>query len=546
MDSIPFEEFPSNFDSVSNLYRTYLSNFSLVEKFYNGHYKNISTQADLLESVGKRNVNRSHIAAILEEQQIRMGTGREAEAHALLLQHDTTFAVVTGQQVGILGGPLYTLYKIITAVKLADKLNNQLSDYNFVPVFYLEAEDHDYEEISKISIINSRNELQTFQYFPEGKPFEKNPGSVGSIVFDIVIEEFLNSIESELQQSDFKSGVMAQLRQTYKPGVDFATAFTDYLVKILPNSGLIIVDPRDQSLKNLIKPIIKKEILTHSKTSEIVIKRSAALEQSYHAQAKPRAVNIFMQHRGGRYLIEPRETGYGLKGARQRFTEEEMMSLIDNSPELFSPNVLLRPIVQDYILPTFAYVGGPSEIAYFAQLKDVYQHFDVTMPVIYPRASATVIEEKVQRTIEKFDISPFDFFMNLDLLQKNVTSKLSDVSIEDVFSKTNTTIDENLKELRYALQTIDPTLSASFDNARKKIEYQVNKLKQKAYDAQRKNFSTAMRQIEKAALHIAPDETFQERTYPLFQYCNKYSQEFVSWLFENIDIDNFNHQLLMR
>lgn len=546
MDSIPFEDFPSSFDSLSNLYRTYIANYDHVEKFYNAPFRNIISQTDILDTVSRRHIDRSQIAAILEEQQIRFGTGKDAEAHALLLQHDSTFAVVTGQQVGILGGPLYTLYKIITVIKLADKLNNELPDYNFIPVFYLEAEDHDYDEISKISIIDAKNELQTFQYLPEGKPLEKNPGSVGSIVFDAEIESFLDSIEMNLQPSDFRSSVMELMRHSYRAGVDFATAFAGYINGLLPNSGVVILDPRDRALKNLVKPLFQKELQTHPKTSEIVIKWSAALEQSFHAQVKPRAINLFLKHRGGRYLIEPRETGYGLKGARQRFTDEEMLSLVENSPELFSPNVLLRPIVQDYLLPTYVYVGGPSEIAYFAQLKNVYEHFDVTMPVIYPRASATVIEEKVRRTIDKFDISPFDLFMNLELLQKNVSAKLSDVKLEEIFTKTNANIDESLKELRYALQTVDPTLSGSYDNARKKIEYQVNRLKEKAYDAQRKNFATAMRQIEKAALHITPNGTFQERSYPVFQYCNKYSLEFVKWLYDHIEIDNFEHQLLMR
>lgn len=546
MESIPFEDFPSSFNSISNLYRTYIGNFDHVENFYNVPFKNISSQTGLLESIARRHVDRSQIGAILEEQQIRFGTGKNSESHALLLQQDNTFAVVTGQQVGILGGPLYTIYKVISCIKLAEKLNNEHPSYNFVPVFYLESEDHDYDEVSNVSVIDVKNNLQSFQYLPGGKPFEKNPGSVGSIVFDNEIGPYLDKIEQHLQPSDFRPGIMEQLRQTYRPGVDFATAFASYITDIIPNSGLVILDPRDRGLKHLVKPVLQKELQTHPKTSEIVIRRSAALEEAYHAQAKPRAINLFLQHRGGRYLIEPRDTGYGLKGARQRFSEEELLDLTENSPELFSPNVLLRPIVQDYLLPTFVYVGGPSEIAYFAQLKDVYQHFDVTMPVIYPRASATIIEEKVQRTIEKFDITPFDFFIDLELLQKNISAKLSDVKLEDVFEKANTNITESLKELRYALQTVDPTLTGSYDNARKKIDYQINRLKEKAYDAQRKNFSTTMRQLEKAALHIAPNGMFQERTYPLFQYCNKYSMEFVSWLYDNLDIENFDHQLLMR
>lgn len=546
MESIPFEDIPSTFNSLTNLYRAYLSRFDEVEKFYGAPYTNLTEQTPLLRRVANRAADRSQVAAILEEQQIRFNAGKESTANALLLAQDNTFAVVTGQQVGIFGGPLYTIYKIITTLKLVELLNTKLPQYNFVPVFYLEAEDHDYEEASSVSIITAENTLQSYTYYPQGKPFDKNPGSVGSILFDDEILLLIDSIHNNIQPSDFREKVMNDLRSAYRPGVDFTQAFVHLLRLLFPHAGLVFLDPRDRNLKQIVKPLFQKELETHPRTSEIVIRHSAALEEHYHAQAKPRAINLFLLHRGSRYLIEPREHGFGLKGSRQRFSIDEMFSLLEHSPELFSPNVLLRPIIQDYLLPTFAYVAGPSEIAYFAQIKDVYQHFAVTMPVIYPRVSATIIEEKVKRIIEKYDITPFDFFLDLELLQRNVASKLSDIKLDDVFKSTMIRLESDLRELRYALQTVDPTLSGAYDNARKKIEYQINKLKQKALDAQRKNFSTTMRQLEKAALHVAPNGTFQERVFPYFQYANKYGPEFISWLSENIDIENFEHQLLVR
>jgi bacillithiol synthase len=546
MESIPFEDIPSSFNSISTLYSTYLTQYDRLGKFYNAPYKNLSGQRHILEGARSRRIDRSQLAAILEDQQIRMATGKDAEAHALLLEHDNTFAIVTGQQVGLFGGPLYTILKIVTVLKLADKLRERIPDCNFVPVFYLEAEDHDFDEMSGISIINAGNDLQTFRYFPGGKPLEKNLGPVGSIVFDEEINSVLDALGSSLQPTDFRAAVMEMLRDAYRPGGDFTAAFVHLIKNLFANSGLVFLDPRDRAIKQLIRPILLRELTSHPKTSEIVIKRSAALEEIYHAQAKPRAVNLFLLHRGGRFLIEPRETGFGLKGARQRFTDEEMKKLIEDSPELFSPNVLLRPIVQDYLLPTFVYVAGPSEIAYFAQLKEVYEHFEVTMPVIYPRASGTIIEEKVMRITEKFDITPYDLFSNIELLQKNISGKLSDVKLDDVFDKTLKQMDADLKELRYALNTVDPTLKGAYENAYNKIEFQVNKLKQKAFEAQRKKFSTAMRQLEKAALHAAPNGTFQERVFPFFQYSNKYGFGFVDWLYEQVDIEKFEHQLFYR
>jgi bacillithiol synthase len=546
MESISFEDFPSTFNSITQLYRTYITRYDHLAKYYNGSYKNIAAHEELLDAIGNRIVDRYQIASLLEDQQRRFGMGKESEENAAALQHKNTFAVVTGQQVGILGGPLYTVYKIITAIKLAKDLNRVYPSYNFIPIFYLEAEDHDYDEMSVVTFLNLKNELQTLHYLPNGKPPEKNPGPVGSIIFDNSLQDLISTFEENSLPSEFRTKVFGMLRAAYYPGIDFASAFVGYIKAIFPHSGLIMVDPRDKNLKNLLKPIFRKEIETHPKTSEMVIHRSAVLEEHYHAQAKPKAINLFLILRGGRFLIEPREEGFGLKGSRQRFSTQELIDMIEQSPELFSPNVLLRPICQDYLLPSFVYVGGPAEIAYFAQLKDVYSFFGVEMPVIYPRVSGTIIEEKVKRTMEKFDIGPYDFFMDVDLLQKSVTNKLSDVKLDELFNKSLTGIEEHFKELKYGLQTVDPTLGEAFDNAKNKIEYQVNKLKEKAYNAQRRNYANALNQIEKSLLHVAPNSVFQERTYTLVQYCNKYGIDFVKWLYERSDIYNFDHQLFIR
>ncbi len=546
MESISFEEFPSSVSSLTQLYRTYISQYNQIAKFYNGNFRELDRQSPLIEEIKSRYRNRVRTASVLEDQQRRMGMGKPSADNAASLQHENTFAVVTGQQVGFLGGPLYTLYKIITTVKLAEKLNREFKEFSFVPVFYLEAEDHDFAEMSIVHFLNSSNEFQSAQYLPNGKPVEKNTGPVGSLVFDGTLQETINTVYENLTPSEFRDTVFEQIRASYKQGNDFAAAFTQYINALFPNSGLVIVDPRDKDLKQILKPIFSRELETHPRTSEMVIRRSAVLEEHYHAQAKPKAINLFLLWRGGRFLIEPRDDGFGLKGNRQRFTRDELTGLIDQSPELFSPNVLLRPICQDFLLPTFVYVGGPSEIAYFAQLKEVYAHFDVPMPVVYPRISGTIIEEKVNRTLKKFDLSPFDFFTDTDMLQKNITSKLSDVKVDELFGKTLEHFEEYLKELRYGLQSIDPTLGSGFDTARSKIEYQLNNLKEKAFNAQRRNHANALHQIEKSVLHIVPNGMLQERVFSAFQFATRYGPDFVKWLQDQVKLENFDHQFYYR
>ncbi len=172
----------------------------------------------------------------------------------------------------------------------------------------------------------------------------------------------------------------------------------------LPDEGLVFLSANHPRLKPLLSPIFQKEISEFPQSSQLVIGQSAELEQKYHAQIKTKSINLFMFHKGGRYLIEPREPDFSLKGTRHFMGKEELLRIARETPELLSPNVVLRPMAQDTLLPTVAYVGGPSEIAYHAQLGPVYDHFGVTQPVVYPRASASFLEERVQRAMEKYGI----------------------------------------------------------------------------------------------------------------------------------------------
>jgi bacillithiol biosynthesis cysteine-adding enzyme BshC len=314
--------------------------------------------------------------------------------------------------------------------------------------------------------------------------------------------------------------------------------------QVFEDSGLVFLDPGNVELKKILKPVFQKEIAGLSKTSQMVVDTSAGLEEHYHAQIKAKSINLFMLHKGGRYLIEPRENDYSLKGTRQFFSKEELNSIVENSPELISPNVVLRPICQDAILPTIAYVGGPSEVAYFAQLKPVYEFFDVQMPVVYPRASVTIMEEKVKNILEKFQVDFTEIWSGIDPLLIRIAEQVSEVKVDVLFDLLHRRIHEAVAESRFGIQQIDPTLSGAIDSTLSRIESQLNVLKEKAQSAQQRRQEVTIKQIQKVAANIFPKSNFQEREFNVIYYMNKYGPDFVKWLSGEIIIERFQHQLI--
>jgi len=544
MDWISYRQLAEQ-DAVTLLYADYTTHFEKVAQFYSGNYKEKNSWTDKLNALQKKNYERTLLLRILNEQNREYQSGIKTLANIDLLGNDNTFAVVTGQQLGLFTGPLYTVYKAITAVKLAEKLSGDFSEYNFVPVFWLEGEDHDFEEINKLKFINSSGELSIIEYLIGGKSIEKNIGATGNVVIDEYANQFFSSVESSLPRTDYSSGLLDAMKGYYKQGQSFNNAFAGFFNHLYEDSGLIFLNPNHPELKKVVSPLFTKEINSNSEASKLAIQKSVELEERYHAQIKAKALNLFTFHKGGRYLIEPSENGdYFLKNSRQRFTKEELLSIAANTPELLSPNVVTRPLSQDTLLPTIAYVAGPAEIAYFAQLKPVYEYFDITMPIIFPRASVTLIEEKVQKVLEKYSLELIDLFGELEPMLMKVSEQVSEVKVDSLFTFLEQRIKEAVNEARFGIQQIDPTLNGTIDGTVAKFQQQLDVLKQKTQKAQQQKEEISLKQIKKAALNIFPNGNFQEREFTVVQYLNKYGPDFVKWIANEIVIDKFQHQIV--
>ncbi|HLA68731.1 MAG TPA: bacillithiol biosynthesis cysteine-adding enzyme BshC [Bacteroidota bacterium] len=544
MDWIEYKDLPTDDTALTSLFLDYIGAYDKVKRFFPGNFRDPSAWEATLQQVTKRNISRSDLTRILSIQNRNFHCGVKALANIDLLLNDNTVAVVTGQQVGLFTGPLYTIYKTITTLKLVDSLRQQYPAYNFVPVFWLEGEDHDYEEINSVRLINKSNDLIRLEYHLQNKSKGENLGAVGQLQLDDSIEELFQRVDAEILDTEFKPKVTGLFRVAYQKGMNFNRSFVHLMNDLLEDSGLIFLDPHDPEFKILLAPVFRKELETTPALCQLVIDQSAEVEKSYHAQVKPKPVNLFFFHNGGRYLLEPRPDGFALKGTRQHFTHQAIMDLIDRDPSVFSPNVVLRPICQDWLLPTVAYVAGPGEISYFAQLRPLYAEFAIPEPLVYPRASATIVEEKVEKVLSRFNIPITEFLRDVELLKQRVAEQVSEVKLEELFGGTGVALDEALKSLRSGLNKIDPTLVGALDTAKSKIDFQIDVLRQKTTAAQKRQHEVALRQVEKAAFHLFPFSNFQERELNVLHFLNKYGLEFLRWLHGELVIDKFRHQII--
>jgi bacillithiol biosynthesis cysteine-adding enzyme BshC len=537
---INFSDIPGN----HNLFLDYLYEFDNVKDFYKANFRDKDEYSKTFRKVSEsHDHSREQLADALDGQYKDFNPSAKTRKNISALAEKKTLAVVTGQQLGILGGPLYTFYKIITAIKLSMSLSEKYEEYQFVPVFWLEGDDHDFNEVREINLINDSNEIKKIAYDQELLE-DENKGSIGNLRLTDSLDAFFKELESNLRTTEYTPALLEKIKSIYSEGKTFKQSFKELLFWVFDQYGLIIFDPQDIKIKELLKPVFKKEITDFRTHSEKLVNVSAKLEELYHAQVKVKPINLFYGYEEGRYLIEPVETEFRLRRKRKKFTQEELLATIENEPASFSPNVLLRPICQDYVLPTVFYVGGPSEVSYFAQIMPLYDFYKVEPPIIYPRSSATILEKNISSIIEKYEINLNQLLLDPERLKKKIIDSISHSSIDTIFSETVTNIEKEMDQLKEKLFEYDKTLSDSTSKYSERILKYINELKAKAMEAQSRKFDTTLRQIDKVTNSILPDSVLQEREINFIYFANKYSMEILKHLFDELSINKFEHQII--
>jgi bacillithiol synthase len=399
IDAISFDAIPR----TSRLYHDFLYNFSRVERFYQSEGRELDSLVARAAKISAQPFSRDSIADVLIDQNRKAGAGETAMANIERLRQKDSVVVITGQQAGFFTGPLYTIYKALTAIKLAAQLRER--GVNAVPMFWVAAEDHDFEEVNHTRLVNREGQLITITYTAcspkEGKP-------VGQVTLCEEVGGNIDQLIAALPESEFTPRLIADLRESYQAGASFADAFGKMMLKMMGHFGVVLINPLDDGLKQVAGEIYTRAISRVPEFATQLVSESAALEAAgYHAQVftSPEAVPLFMLDDGRRKAIVRRDDGrFYLKGGDKSFNADELLDTVRRCPSCFSPNVTLRPIVQDFLLPTVAYIGGPAEIAYFAQLRPNYRLLDRIEPVVLPRASFTLIEKRHAKTMSKYGI----------------------------------------------------------------------------------------------------------------------------------------------
>ncbi len=540
--TIPFFELPG----FPNLFLDYVYEFENVKNFYSRDFRDRDSYKNTFFEIASQERNfKQLLPTILLEQYKGDSPSQKTIDNINFLGKNNCVAVLTGQQLGIFGGPLYTFYKIITAIKLARNLNERFEDFRFVPVFWLEADDHDLEEVRHISFLDESNEIIKLSYEP-GVPFDEEKGSVGDLQFTEDIENFINEFGSKLRKTEFTDEVLEGLRKCYKPGETFKTAFRRLLMEIFDSYGLILFDPQDKSIKEQLRPLFRFEIENYRKNSEKVVQRSAILEEFYHAQVKVKPVNLFMNVDKGRYLLEPTDEDgeFRLRKKRLKFTFPELMEIVEKTPERFSPNVLLRPICQDYIFPTGFYIAGPAEVSYFAQVSELYKEYGITPPFIYPRISATLLEKGIQSLMEKYNLRFTDSFLQNENLGTWLIDKLSDVRFDILFENYSQKFSTLMDELKKEISVVEKTTADAAEKYKVKILSALKEYETKAIDSEKKKHEVVLRQAQKLLNNIYPQSKLQERAFNYFYFANKYGPRLIDKIYEEVDIGTLEHQII--
>ena len=539
---IPYNKLPG----YNQLFIDYINDYDIVSQFYEYNFNDINSFKKSIEERHRiYKIDRKEISKILAYQNKSFNSSGKAFENIEKLNSENTFAVVTGQQIGLLTGNYYTIIKAVNAIQLSDFLSEKMPEYNFVPVFWLECDDHDFLEINNINIFDKNNEIVNLKYFEKGTEKEKYIQPVGTIIADETMELLINEIFLNLLPSEFSDELSEYTKRIYKAGLDLKTSFGRYLNYLLKDGGLILLDPTDKEIKKKLLPVFEKELNTFPHSCELMIDASDKLELRYEPQIKPKPVNLFYLYENGRYLIEPTQGySFSLKNTRQKFEKEYIMDNLYSHPENFSPNVALRPVCQDYILPTVAYIGGPSEVSYFAQLKSLYRFFNTKMPVIFPRTSVTIIENRIHNFLLKYDIS-FDQLFDEHLVTNKIMKSLNAVDVEDIFSAFSGSFNGLVYETGNRIRSIDKNLEILFRNKSAKFTESLDSVKKKLSDTQIAQNENTIKKLKSIISNVCPDNYLQERYINIIYFINKYGNNIINKLFKDINLFAKGHQNIL-
>jgi len=463
--------------------------------------------------------NRALLVSVLNKQYADIAVSEVVAKNIQLLLHENTFTLCTAHQPNVFTGPLYFIYKILHVAKLSAQLKTIMPENNFVPVYYMGSEDADLDELGHIYIDGEKYEWQTSQ-----------TGAVGRMRVDKALVNLINGLSGQLLVHPFGTEIADLMKACYKEGVIIEHATLQVVNHLFADYGVVIILPDNAELKASFIPVIERELMeefSHSLVEETI----AGYPAEYKAQASGRELNLFYLKDDKRERIEMQQDVWTVLNLDIQFTRQELLAELRQHPERFSPNVILRPVYQEWILPNIAFIGGGGEIAYWLQLKKVFESVNVPYPMMLLRNSFMFISNQTQSLVDKLHFSQIELFHpELDLIKQLVKrDSLLQVSLE----REHLQLADFYEQLKTIAGKIDITLSKHADALQTQAQKKIGALEKKMLRAEKKKFEAQQRQLAKIKAQLFPKNNLQERVDNLMLYYAKWGKAFISMLYNH-------------
>ncbi len=467
-------------------------------------------------SIRKSLIPREVLAECIEKQYLEAGLGSPIEV-LNKLKNPNSFTVTTGHQLGIATGPLYSIIKILHTIKLAEELNQSNNGINVIPIFWMASEDHDLQEIDHFNL-----KAQLFSWYTE------QDGAVGKMKTN-GMEEVWDALEERIGHAKFGSDALRLLRKAYKNGT-IAKASRILINELFGDKGLLILDGDDAVLKQYFKPVLQRELFDKCTLNELEKSSVDLRSLKYTPQINAREINMFYLEQNSRKRIIYEGNIFRLIDGNRHWTDIEMRDEIDKYPERFSPNVALRPLYQEMVLPNLAYIGGAGEISYWLQLKGVFDHFEVQFPFLILRNSILLTDDSFYKKSEKFDLIPTDFLRDEQSLIKDFVSAKADVDLQKEVEELKMIFATVVSKLK----SVDPTLEATGKAEEKKQMEALQNLEKRMHKSIKSSEEQTISQLSKLRAKLLPGNELMERSDNLFSWYSDYGPELINQMYEVI------------
>ncbi len=504
----------------SALYRDFLHAPARVVRYYAADFRDLTALAARASARDYPDARRGAVAALLRRQAERFGTASDSAASLRAFERPGTLAVVAGQQPGLFGGPLYTFYKALTAVALARSLA-AASGRPVVPVFWVASDDHDFEEVRR-AYVHDGTEPRALEIGSDAAPAG---ASIARIGLDGGMTALLDAAAALLPTSEFREDLLARLREAWSPGRTWGEAFARFMGGLLAPLGSLVFDPSDPEAKRLALPVFEREIELGGGSAAAARERGEELARAgYHAQIARHGdeLNLFW-HTDRREAVRVLPDGsFRLAESGRGLGRAEFLRLLRERPGDASPGVLLRPMMQDLLFPTAAYVGGPSEVAYWAQVSALYPLFDLPATPIAPRAGATLLEPRVAKVLDRFGLRWDALAGDVESVIGGALRALLPEDFPALFARERGGWSESFTRLKQAVVAFDPSLQSAVDTAAGRVAHEGEHLEKKLMQVWKRRQEESVQQIRRAAGQLFPFGGLQERTFSILGFAAKY------------------------